>query len=185
MATARAFLERSSSPRGRWRLVIGLGLLFSGVHALALPRLNLGEYTPDLFTLFALYVGLFASRHGRYWPSLVLGLVRDFFSMGLIGTYAVLYSLLHKFSGKLRGKLDPDFPPIGLLFGFTGVFLVNFGYHFMLSFGGDGVGWSVALWRCTATALVTAPFAIPVFPLLHWLLTSLGYQRTQGGYFNF
>lgn len=185
MTAARAFMERSSAPRLRWRLVAGFGLLGGVLHTLVLPRTHLGEYTPDLFTLFALYVGLYASRQGRYWPSLVLGLIRDFFSMGLIGTYAVLFSLLHKFSGKLRRKLDPDRVPNALLFGFTGVFLVNFGYHFMLAFGGDGVGWSVALWRCTATALVTAPFAVPVFPLLHWLMGNLGLSRTQGGYLNF
>lgn len=185
MTAARAFLERTRAPRMRWRLVLGGGMVCSALHALALPRLELGTYTPDLFTLFALYVGLYASRQGRYWPSLVLGLVRDFFSMGLIGTYAVLFSLLHKYCGRLRGKLDPDRLPCALFFGFSGVFLVNFGYHFMLAFGGDGVGWSVALWRCTATALVTAPFAVPVFPLLHQLLGLLGLGSPQGGFRNF
>lgn len=185
MSGARAFLERSTAPRWRWRIVIGGGLACAAIHALVLPRLQLGEYTPDLFTLFALYVGLFASRQGRYWPSLVLGLVRDFFSMGLLGTYAVLFGLLHKFAGKLRAKLDPDSPPIALVLSFAGVFLVNFGYHFMLALGGHGVGWTVALWRCTASALVTAPFAIPLFPLMHWVLGALGFQRSQGGYFNF
>lgn len=185
MTAAHVFLERSSAPRYRWRLVFGLGVVCAALHALVLPRLHLQEYTPDLFTLSALYVGLYASRHGRYWPSLVLGLLRDFFSMGLLGTYAVLFSLLHKYCGRLRTKLDPDRLPCALFFGFSGVFLVNFGYHFMLAVGGNGVGWSVALWRCTATALVSAPFAVPLFPLLHWLLGLLGLQRGQGGLRNF
>lgn len=180
-----ARITSRGAPQYRWRFVLVAGLALSAIHTLLLPRLRLGEYTPDLFTLLALYIGLFASRQGRYWPCLVLGLIRDFFSMGLLGSYAVLFSLLHKFAGRLRMKLDPDRIPNALLFGFSGVFLVNFGYHFMLAFGGDGVGWSVALWRCTATALVTAPFAVPLFPLLHWTLGQLGVHRTQGGFLNF
>jgi hypothetical protein len=47
------------------------------------------------------------------------------------------------------------------------------------------VGWNAALGRAAATAAVTAPFAIAVFPLLHWVLARLGYARSQGGFFNF
>lgn len=185
MTAMLAQVERRSEPRYRWRIVLGFGFALCLLHTLVLPRFDAGEYTPDIFTLFALYIGLFANRQGRYWPSLVLGLVRDFFSFGLIGTYAVLYSLLHKFAARLRVKLDPDRLPNALFFGFSGVFLVNFGYHFMLALSGDGVGWSVALWRCTATALASAPFAVPLFPLLHRGLRAIGVSRSYGGLMNF
>lgn len=174
-----------SLPRYRWRLVLGSALLLAALHAFALPRLGLGIYTPDLFSLVAVYIGLFASRHGRYWPSLVFGLVRDAFSIGLLGSYAVLYSLLHKFNGRVRGKLDPETLPNAVLLTFIGVFLSNFGYHFMLAAAGDGIGWSAALWRCLVTAGVTAPFAAPLFPLMHRGLAALRVGRDQAGCFNF
>lgn len=176
---------RRDEPRLRWRLVLGSGLALCAIHVLALPRLNLGHYTPDLFTLVALYIGLYAHRQGRYWPSLVFGLMRDFFSLGLLGSYAVLYSLLHKFAGRVRLKLDPDNLPIAVLLAFVGVFLVNVGYHFMMALSGAGVGWSAGLWRCFAMAAVTAPFAVPIFPLLHLGLRGLGFSRLQGGYWGF
>lgn len=178
-------LARRDEPRYRWRLVIGAGVVLCLLHGLALPLLKLGQYTPDLFTLVALYIGLYASRQGRYWPSLVLGLVRDMASLGLLGTYAVLFSLLHKTADKFRTKLDPDRLPVAMLYTFGGVFLVNFGYHFMLALSGAGIGWSVALGRCAATALATAPFAVPLFPLMHSGLRALGVPRRHDGTFSF
>ena len=185
MSAAVLLHVRRDEPRFRWRLVLGAGLALTLIHTLALPVLALGEFTPDLFTLVALYVGLYAHRQGRYWPSLVLGLMRDFASLGLLGSYAVLYSLLHKFAGRVRLRLDPDRVAIAMLLAFTGVFLVNFGYHFMLALSGAGVGWSAGLWRCLTTAAVTAPFTVPVFPLLHWGLAAIGMRRIQGGYWGF
>jgi rod shape-determining protein MreD len=176
---------RRDEPQYRWRLVLGSGIALLAIHTMALPRFNLGHYTPDLFTLVALYIGLYAHRQGRYWPSLVFGLMRDFFSLGLLGSYAVLYSLLHKFAGRVRLKLDPDSPPIAIMLTFIGVFLVNFGYHFMMALSVAGVGWSEGLWRCLTTAAVTAPFAMPIFPLMHFGLRAMGMRRLQGGYWGF
>lgn len=181
---ATAFRIRSQTPQYRWRIVVGGGLLLAAVHAMLLHRLGWGDFTPDLFSIFALYIGLFASRHGRYTPALILGLIRDFFSIGLIGSYGVLYSLLHKAAGRTRGKLDPDKPLNVFIMAVIGTFLVNFGYHGMLVISGDGIGWSRALVRCASVAIASAPFAVALFPLIHLGLDALRVDR-QGGYWNF
>ena len=175
---------RIAPPRYRWRIVVGGGLALAAVHTLLLHRLELGDFTPDLFSVFALYVGVFASRYGRYTPCLVLGLIRDFFSMGLMGSYGVLYSLLHKAASKTRGKLDPERLGNIFIMALIGTFLVNFGYHAMLVIEGNGIGWSRALARCAWIALATAPVAVLTWPLAHFLMHKAGIQRT-GGYWNF
>jgi rod shape-determining protein MreD len=176
----QAVNARNLQPRYRWRIVVGSGLLLAAVHAMLLHRLNLGDFTPDLYSVFALYLGLFASRQGRYLPCLVLGLIRDFFSLGLLGSYGVLYSLLHKAAGRTRGKLDPENPLVILLMALAGTFLVNFGYHGMLVGSGEGIGWTRALLRCACVALASAPFALFLYPLLHFLLQRLGVGRSGG-----
>lgn len=174
---------RNRNPRYRWRIVLGGGVVLSFVHAVLLPGLNMGAYTPDLLSIFALYLGLFASRQGRYTPSLALGLVRDFFSIGLIGTYGVLYSLLHKAADKARAKLDAEKPVNVFVMAAIGTFLVHFGYHGMLVVAGDGIGWSRALVRCASTAVATAPFAVLLFPLAHFALDRTKVDRA-GDFWN-
>lgn len=92
----------------RWRLVLFAGLSCAIVHATVLRLIPFGEWQPDLFSLLALYFALYANREGRYLPCLILGLIRDFMSLGLLGSYAVLYSLLHKAASRMRVRLDPD-----------------------------------------------------------------------------
>lgn len=179
----RAFASRSQAPQYRWRIVGGGGLALAVAHTMLLRRLNMGDFTPDLYSIFALYLGLFASRQGRYVPCLVLGLIRDFFSLGLLGSYGVLYSLLHKVAGKSRGKLDPEKILNVFLMALAGTFLVNFGYHGMLVIGGDGIGWTRALGRCAATAVASAPLAVFIYPLMHFGLDRLGVSR-QGDFWN-
>jgi rod shape-determining protein MreD len=174
---ARVAFTRRPEVRWRWRIVVGGGVALAVLHAMALHRLGLEDFTPDVFTLFALFIGLHASREGRYTPSLVLGLVRDFFSLGLLGSYGVLYALLHKFAERSRARLDPDKPINTFIIAMIGVFLVNFGYHVMLALAGDGVGWQRALARCGATATATAPLAVLLFPLAHMVLSRLGVPR--------
>lgn len=183
MATLAQRSRLNTTPQYRWRIVGGGGLLLAGVHAMLLHRLELGAFTPDLFSIFALYLGLFASRHGRYTPCLVLGLIRDFFSLGLLGSYGVLYSLLHKFAGRTQGKLSPEKPINVFILALVGTFLVNFGYHGMLVVGGDGIGWSRALVRCAATSVASAPFAVFLFPLAHFALDKAGIRR-HGDFWN-
>ncbi|MCA8916485.1 MAG: rod shape-determining protein MreD [Planctomycetes bacterium] len=179
----QAIRVRSQTPRYRWRIVAGGGLVLACIHTLLLHRLKLGDFTPDLYAVFALYLGLFASRQGRYVPCLVLGLIRDFFSIGLIGSYAVLFSLLHKAAGRARRKLDPDKLLNVFIMCLIGTFLVNFGYHGMLVISGYGVGWSRALVRCASIAAASAPVAVLVYPLAHMCLHRLGVGRS-GGYWN-
>ncbi len=174
---------RTRNPQYRWRIVFGGGLTLSFVHAVLLPGLHLEEFTPDLYSVFALYLGLFASRQGRYTPSLALGLVRDFFSIGLLGTYGVLYSLLHKAAHKAREKFDPEKPINVFIMAAIGTFLVHFGYHGMLVVGGDGIGWSRALVRCASTAVASAPFAVLLFPIAHFALDRMGVDRA-GDFWN-
>jgi rod shape-determining protein MreD len=181
--TAQAFRARTHAPQYRWRIVAGGGLLFAAVHTLLLHRLNLDDFTPDLYSVFALYLGLFASRSGRYTPCLVLGLIRDFFSLGLLGSYGVLYSLLHKAAERGRGKLDPEKPLNVFIMALIGTFLVNFGYHGMLVVSGDGIGWSRAVARCASMAVASAPVAVLIYPLFHLGLNRLGVGRA-GGYWN-
>ena len=183
MAHARSFGIRSQTPQYRWRIVCGGGLLLAVVHTMLLRRLRMGEFTPDLYSIFALYLGLFASRQGRYVPCLVLGLIRDFFSIGLLGSYGVLYSLLHKAAGRARGKLDPERIINIFIMALIGTFLVNFGYHGMLVIGGNGIGWTRALARCASTAAASAPLAVFIYPLMHFALDKLRVNRI-GGFWN-
>jgi rod shape-determining protein MreD len=180
----RAIFTKSRETQWRGRVIIGGGLLLSVLHALLLPRLGLEDFTPDLYTVGALFIGLFASRSGRYGPSLVFGLIRDFFSLGLLGSYAVLYSLLHKAAGRAREKFDPYKPANVFTMALIGTFLVNFGYHGMLALAGDGVGWSRALTRCACMAVASAPVAVLAYPGVHFALEKLG-ARNDGGYWNF
>jgi rod shape-determining protein MreD len=181
--TAQAFRARTHAPQYRWRIVVGGGLVLAALHTLVLHRLKLGDFTPDLYSVFALYLGLFASRSGRYVPCLVLGLIRDFFSIGLLGSYGVLYSLLHKAAERGRGKLDPEKPLNVFTLALIGTFLVNFGYHGMLVISGEGIGWSRAVVRCACMAAASAPVAVFIYPLFHWLLGRLRVGRA-GGYWN-
>ncbi|MCA8937880.1 MAG: rod shape-determining protein MreD [Planctomycetes bacterium] len=179
----RAFGARAHTPQYRWRIVGSGGLLLAVVHTMLLRRMNLGEFTPDLYSIFALYLGLFASRQGRYVPCLVLGLIRDFFSLGLLGSYGVLYSLLHKVAGRARGKLDPERIINVFIMALFGTFLVNFGYHGMLVVSGSGIGWTRALYRCASIAVASAPLAVFVYPLMHFGLDKLRVTRL-GGFWN-
>jgi rod shape-determining protein MreD len=180
----RPVFTKGREVQWRGRIVIGGGVALSVLHAVFLHRLGLEDFTPDVYTLAALFIGLFASRHGRYGPSLIFGLIRDFFSIGLLGSYAVLYSLLHKAAGKAREKFDPFKPGNVFVMAVIGTFLVNFGYHVMLALAGDGIGWHRALARCAGCAVATGPLAVLLFPLAHFTLEKLG-ARMNGGYWNF
>lgn len=176
----------SSLPRPmyRWRLVLGMGVLCGLLHTTVLRWVDFGLWQPDLFSLLALYFSLYANRQGRYLPCLILGLIRDFMSLGLLGSYAVLYSLLHKVASKARLRLDPDNLANTLLMAFMGTFLVNFGYHMMLAISGDGIGWTRATLRCLMIASATAPLAPFAFALANHGLGRLGVSRIAGGYMN-
>jgi rod shape-determining protein MreD len=180
---AAAYRVRSQAPQYRWRIVVVGGLALAALHAFVLHRMGAGDFTPDIYSVFALYLGLFASRSGRYVPCLALGLIRDFFSVGLLGSYGVLYSLLHKAAEKARAKFDPEKPLNVFTMALIGTFLVNFGYHGMLVVSGDGIGWSRAVVRCASMAAASAPVAVFLYPLFHLLLGRLGVNRS-GGYWN-
>jgi len=184
MAYIAANLSSQPRPSWRWRLVFLLGFTCALLHATVMRLIPFGEWEPDLFSLLALYFALYANREGRYLPCLVLGLIRDFMSLGLLGSYAVLYSLLHKVAGRARLRLDPDHFLTSTLMAFVGTFLVNFGYHMMLAISGDGIGWVRALMRCLMNACATAPLAPFVFTLANHGLTRLGVPRVAGGYLN-
>lgn len=179
-----AHASKRNQPRYRWRTICGAGLVLTFLHIWVLHRFDVGDFTPDLFTLVAIYMGLYASREGRYAPNLVLGLIRDLFSIGLLGTYAVLYSLLYKVMTVGRRRMDPDKPVNTLVLAWLGVFFVNFGYHFVLVLLGSGVGWTRAGLRCACIATATAPIAVFLFPLLHYGLYKAKFNRLPGGYWN-
>lgn len=186
MAYAYRSSWKGSAPvRGRWRLLIPAALVLNALHVLLLGRLSPDGVSADLFSLFALYVGLYASREGRYGPCLVLGLMRDACSLGLLGSYAVLYALLYKFASRARERFHPDNPLNALGLALVGVFLVNFGYHGMLALSGGGIGWTRATLRCLEIAAYTALPAPIAFPLLHRLLAWLGFERSPVGLWNF
>ena len=185
MYIARTAVLRNAEPQYRWRIIFVSGVLLSMIHALLLPRLNLGAFTPDIFSVVALYFGMFANRKGRYLPSLALGLMRDFFSLGLLGSYAVLFSLLHKFAAKARLKLDPSRLSNVFILAVIGTFLVNFGYHVMLALSGSGIGWTASITRCGCTAIASGLPAVLMFPIFHSLLARAGVARVSGGYLNF
>lgn len=176
----------SSQPRPmwRWRLVLFLGVSCAILHATLLRWVPFGEWQPDLYSLLALYFALYANREGRYLPCLILGLIRDFMSLGLLGSYAVLYSLLHKAASRARLRLDPDHFLTCTMMAFAGTFLVNFGYHMMLAISGDGIGWMRALMRCLTIACATAPLAPFAFTLANHGLARLGVPRIAGGFVN-
>ncbi|MCC6573104.1 MAG: rod shape-determining protein MreD [Planctomycetes bacterium] len=176
--------SQSPNPAIRWGIVFVGGCALALIHAFSLPTLQLDDATPDLFTLGALFLALYAHREGRYLPCLMLGLVRDCVSLGLLGSYAVLYGLLWKFASRLRARFDPDHPLNAAVFSLAGVFLVNLGYHVMLALSGDGIGWGRALMRCLTVACATAPLSVLLFPLGRAMLASWGVQRGQGGFFN-
>ena len=179
-----AQLSSQPRPMWRWRLVFFSGLSCAIVHATLLRLVPFGEWQPDLFSLLALWFALYANRDGRYLPCLVLGLIRDFMSLGLLGSYAVLYSLLHKVASRMRVRLDPDNFVAVTLMALVGTFCVNFGYHLMLAIGGDGIGWTRALLRCAMIAGATAPLAPFAFTLANHGLSRAGVPRIAGGFFN-
>jgi rod shape-determining protein MreD len=171
-------------PRFRWAILCTLGAACGLLHATLWRRIPFGEWQPDLFSLLALYYALYANRQSRYLPCLILGLIRDFLSLGLLGSYAVLYSLLHKAASRARVRLDPDNFLNAVLMAAAGTFLVNFGYHMMLAIAGDGIGWARALARCAMIACATAPLAPFAFVLGNFVLARLGVQRVAGGFVN-
>lgn len=183
--TGRTAVLRNAEPQYRWRIVIIGGVILSAIHALLLPKLLLGLFTPDIFSVCALYIGLFSNRKGRYLPSLALGLMRDFFSLGLLGSYGVLFSLLHKFAARMRLKLEPERLTNVFFMAIIGTFLVNFGYHVMLSLSGAGIGWTASVIRSACIALSSGVCAVLLFPIFHSLLRKLGVARVSGGYLNF
>ncbi len=184
-ATLQKFPQSiAPSPFLRWPLMFGAGFALALLHAFTLPQLGLDDATPDLFSLAAVFMALYAHRDGRYLSCLMLGLVRDCASLGLLGSYAVLYGLLWKFASRLRARLDPDHPLNAVLITFAGVFCVNLGYHVMLALSGDGIGWGRALARCLAVSVATAPLSAPLFALGRSLLTSFGIPRNAGGFYS-
>lgn len=185
IALQKSVLFAAPSPLVRWPLVFGAGFALALLHAFTLPQLGMDDATPDLFSLAAVFMALYGHRDGRYLPCLMLGLVRDCASLGLLGSYAVLYGLLWKFTSRLRARLDPDHPLSAVLITFAGVFCVNLGYHVMLALSGDGIGWGRALARCVAVSVATAPLSAPLFSLGRSLLTSFGIPRNAGGFYAF
>lgn len=184
MAYITAQVSLQARPMWRWRLVLFAGLSCALLHATVLRLIPFGEWQPDLFSLLALYFALYANREGRYLPCLILGLIRDFMSLGLLGSYAVLYSLLHKVASRMRVRLDPDNFLALTFMAFAGTLCVNFGYHLMLAIAGDGIGWTRALVRCLMIASATAPLAPFAFTLANHGLSRMGVPRIAGGFYN-
>ena len=172
------------SPRYRMTLIAGGGLAFALASVLLFPRVGVLGVWPDVMTLYALFFTLFNNERGRYLPCMALGLLRDVFSAGPFGTYAILYGLLYRLLMSRRKSLYRDNPLTLLAIAFLAVVLINLGYHATLVMTGAGIGWTDAGLRALSLGAVTAPFMLPLTWLMKAGLARAGVERMPGGLMN-
>ncbi|MCA8938932.1 MAG: hypothetical protein KDB07_03955, partial [Planctomycetes bacterium] len=140
---------------------------------------------PDLVTLYALFFILYGNhKEGGYIPVMLLGLLRDVFSIGVPGTYAILYGLLHKLLAGRKGIAYRDSAIALVVLGAFAVFAVNFGYYMLLVVNKLGSGLGYGVWRSALMSMVSAPL-MPVLVLgMSALLELLRVEKTKEGCFN-
>lgn len=139
---------------------------------------------PDILTALALYFTLWTNPRGRYLPCMALGLMRDMFSVGPVGTYAILYSLLYRLLESRRHRIPRTGMLSQLAIGFLGTVAINVGYHAALVVFGDGVGWRYALVQGLLTAMLSAPLMLVVVYVMSVGLKGLGVRKLPGNMFN-
>lgn len=171
-------------PQYRNTIFLGGGFLLSLLSATLFSRFLVFGVWPDVVTLYALFLTLYGNGRGRYVPCMALGLMRDMLSAGPIGTYAILYGVMHRLIAPRRKSLYRDNPFTLALLAVGVVAALNLSYHFSMVFIGAGIGWSSALSRGLLIGIVSGP----LMPLLSWLMKSMfrrfGIERLPCGAYN-
>lgn len=172
-------------PVYRYRLVIGGGGILVLLTILVLYRLSLFGVWPDVVTLYALFFILYGNhRQGGYVPVMLLGLVRDFFSIGTFGTYAILYGLLHKALANRKGLAFRESAIALLILGGLSVFAVNMGYYLLMVIRGLGSGMTFGMVKSSLIAGVSAPLMPLLTLMMTGLLEFLRVEKLKEGSFN-
>lgn len=176
--------RRSSVPQHRNAVMYGGGLVISLLCVMLLNRISLWGEWPDLPTLYVLFFALFGNPRGRYGPAMMIGFARDLFSGGPLGTYAILYGLMHRFISPRRQMLFRENPITQALVAAVVVFAVNVGYHASMVIVGVGIGWSEAFYRSMKIALISAPLMPALCIVMVLLFEKLKISRLPGGNYN-
>jgi rod shape-determining protein MreD len=162
----------------RWYLLILLSFLFVGLEVAFPTSWQLGDAHPEFALLLAIYLVLNAEDRDTIYAAWIVGLTKDLFSTGRLGTHSLIYLLGAVVLLKLRRHLYRNEILVQTAVAFGAVFLADLTYLLQLSLTTPGLDAAHYLRRLLVVTLYSTACAPIVFLLLDALRRPLGaYQR--------
>lgn len=160
----------------KWYLLILLSFLFVAFEVAFPPDWQLGDSHPEFSLLLAVYLVLNARKRDTVYAAWLIGLTKDLFSTGRLGTHSLIYFagallLLH-----LRKYLYRDEILVQVAVAFVAVIIIDFFYLLQLSLTLPGV----EVGECLRRLLVVALYSAACAPIMYLLLDMV--RRPIGAY---
>ncbi len=164
----------------KWYLLILLSFLFVAFEVAFPPSWQLGDSHPELALLLAVYLVLNAQPRDTIHAAWLIGLTKDLFSTGRLGTHSLIYLAGALLLVRLRKYLYRDEILVQTAVAFGVVFLADLIYLFQLSLLMPGFEVGHHLRRVLVVSLYSAACAPIVFLLLDVIKRPIGaYERRR------
>ena len=156
-----------------WIIIISITLCISLIQTILLPHISIQGIHPDLFVIFLIYHYLNSDSKQLFHASLVIGLTKDFFSVGPFGLTTVIFVILGYFISMIKGTVYRKHLLTQIMVTLTISIIYNLFYLFTSSALLTSTNLLAMVWKCPIIAVYNSIIAIPVFWLLNRLYSSL------------
>ncbi len=158
----------------KWYLLILLSFLFVTFEVAFPPSWQLGNSHPEFALLLAVYLVLNARRADTLYAAWLIGLTKDLFSTGRLGTHSLIYLAGALLLLRLRRHLYREEILVQIAVAFAAVFLANMAYLLQLSLLMPGIELGDHLRRVLVATLYSTACAPIVFLLLDAIRRPIG-----------
>lgn len=164
----------------KWYLLILLSFLFVIFEVAYPPSWQLGYSHPEFALLLAVYIVLHAEAKDTVYSAWLVGLTKDLFSTGHMGTHSIIYLIGALVLQKLRKYLYRDEILVQVIVAFVAVYAVNFIYLLQLSIAIPDLNITQHTRRLLVVSLYSAACAPVIYIFLDAIRKPIGaYERPR------
>ena len=164
----------------KWYLLILLSFIFVIFEVAFPPSWQLGHSHPEFALLLMIYLVLNAQTNDTIYAAWLVGLIKDLFSTGRLGTHSLIYFAGALLLLQLRRYLYREEILVQIAVAFVAVFVADMVYLLQLSVAMPGIELGGHLRRVLIATLYSTACAPIVFLLLDAIRRPIGaYERMR------